>query len=66
METKELITEFSKTRPDASIIVGYGSEVKRQANDKGLEKQIDLILGVEDATSWEKLNHEINPNDYRS
>ena len=66
METKELITEFSKTRPDASIIVGYGSEVKRQANDKGLEKQIDLILGVEDATSWHKLNHEINPNDYRS
>lgn len=66
MEIKELITEFSKTRPEADIIVGYGSKVKSQANDKGIQKQIDLILGVNDAIEWHQLNHLINPDDYRS
>ena len=32
MDIKDLIIEFSKTRPDTEIIVGYGSKVKSQAN----------------------------------
>ena len=65
MEIRNLITEFCKTRPNANIVVGYGSEVKKQDNDTGLEKQIDLILGVNDVDYWHKLNYEINPNDYQ-
>ena len=66
MEIKELITEFSKTRPNAEIIVGYGSKVKSQANDKGIQKQIDLILGVDDSLAWHRQNYEMNPGDYQS
>lgn len=66
MEIRELIHEFGKTRPEANIIVGYGSEVKKQANDNGLEKQVDLILGVDDTILWHKLNHQRNPSDYKS
>lgn len=63
---KDLITEFSKTRPQSDIIVGYGSKVKCQANDKGTQKQIDLIIGVKDAHEWHEQNHEMNPSDYKS
>ena len=66
MEIKDLIGEFSKTRPGADIIVGYGSKVKAQANDKGIPKQIDLIFGVDDALEWHKSNHEMNSSDYKS
>jgi len=66
MEIKDLIIEFSKTKPEADIIVGYGSKVKEQANDKGIQRQIDLIFGVHDAIKWHQLNYANNPNDYQS
>lgn len=66
MEIRELITEFSKTKPESDIIVGYGSKVKEQANDKGIPRQIDLIFGVDNALEWHKQNHAMNPGDYRS
>lgn len=64
MEIKELIEDFSNTRPKAEIIVGYGSGVKKQANDSGLTKQIDLIYGVENPDLWHEENFRTNPNDY--
>lgn len=64
MEIKKLITDFSKTRPDAEVIVGYGSGVKKQANDAGLSKQIDLIFGVKDTKIWHQQNFDMNPTDY--
>lgn len=63
---KDLITEFSKTRPETEIIVGYGSKVKSQANDKGIQKQIDLIFGVQDSIKWHQENYEMNQSDYKS
>jgi len=66
VDIKKLITEFSKTKPEADIIIGYGSEVKRQANDRGMDRQVDLILGVQDSMLWHELNHEMNPTDYDS
>jgi len=63
---KELITDFSESRPKAEIIVGYGSKVKTQANDKGTLKQIDLIFGVNNSLEWHRQNYEMNPNDYKS
>ena len=66
MEIRNLIIEFSKTRPESDIIIGYGSEVKRQANDHGMDKQVDLIIGVNDTIKWHQLNHELNPQDYKS
>lgn len=64
MEIKTLITEFCKTRPEAEVIIGYGSGVKKQANDKGFDKQIDLIMGVKDSTKWHQENYQENPKDY--
>lgn len=64
MEINKLINDFSKTRPDAEVIVGYGSGVKKQANDLGLTKQIDLIFGVKDTKYWHLQNFEMNPTDY--
>jgi len=66
MDIKDLIIEFSETRPESEIIVGYGSKVKSQANDKGVQKQIDLILGVENSLDWHSQNYEINPENYKS
>ena len=66
MEIRNLITEFSKTIPESEVIIGYGSEVKKQTNDFGMDRQIDLIIGVEDTIKWHELNHELNSSNYKS
>jgi len=63
---RNLITEFNRTLPDSEVIIGYGSQIKKQANDFGMDKQFDLILGVRDTIEWHKINHELNPSDYKS
>lgn len=62
----ELIKEFCATKPEADVIIGYGSGVKKQAHDKGLPKQIDVIMGVRNPLEWHRKNHILNPKDYAS
>lgn len=66
MQIEDLILNFCKTKPKADVIIGYGSGVKKQANDIGLPKQIDLIMGVDNPLDWHRQNYELNPNDYFS
>lgn len=60
----KLITDYMVMKPETKSIIGYGSAIKKQANDDGGEKQIDLIVGVEDQAFWHQYNHMINPEDY--
>jgi len=66
MEVKDLIMEFISERPKTDVVIGYGSGVKKQANDKNFFKQIDLIVGVNNPVEWHKQNYCLNPTDYSS
>lgn len=62
---EQLINDFLKTKPKTITVIGYGSAVKKQNRDKNIiEKQIDLIIGVEDTKKWHKENYKLNPGDY--
>jgi len=63
-EFTSLITDYMVMKPDVRSIIGYGSAVKKQTNDDNSEKQIDLILAVENEIGWHRFNHMINPEDY--
>lgn len=64
MKMKSLIEEFIKLFPEIEVVIGYGSGVKKQANDKGLHKQIDLILVVKDKMKWHQETYERHPEFY--
>jgi len=61
---ESLITDYISMKPEVKSIIGYGSAIKKQANDDDSEKQIDLIIGVEDEIFWHRLNNMLNPEDY--
>ncbi len=59
-----IITDYMGMKPETRCIIGYGSAIKEQSNDDGSEKQLDLIVGVQDQMFWHQFNHMINPEDY--
>ena len=63
----KVIKDYIETKPEVIDIIGYGSAVKKQnrSNEK-LEKQIDVIVTVEDTKKWHEENYKINPKDYAS
>ena len=64
-EIKDLILQFTQTKPETIGIFGYGSGVKKQAGYTSKDNpQIDLIMVVEDEEKWHKENMQLNSDDY--
>jgi translocator assembly and maintenance protein 41 len=64
-EIKQLITQFSHSKPDTIGIFGYGSGVNKQAGYTNKDRpQIDLIMVVNNTEKWHLENIKINPDNY--
>ena len=59
------INKFTITKPEMIDVIGYGSAVKTQANDREeLKKQIDIIATVDNALNWHQENLKKSKKEY--